>query len=84
MKKQWLSVVFSLSLTCGGLWADEGHHHADGKEKLGTVSFPISCAPQEQESVERGIALLHSFWFDEAQKQFLQAVQQDPQCAMAY
>jgi tetratricopeptide (TPR) repeat protein len=74
----------SLALACGiGLRADESHDHADG-EKLGMVSFPISCTSQEQELVERGIALLHSFWFDEAQKQFEEAVQKDPQCAMAY
>ena len=58
MKKQWLAVGY-LALTCGsGMRADEAHHHADAKEKLGTVSFPISCSPQEQESVQRGLALL--------------------------
>jgi tetratricopeptide (TPR) repeat protein len=84
MKKRLLSVGLSLALAGGsGLWADQGHHHEEVKEKLGTVSFPISCAPEEQKSIERGIALLHSFWFDEAQKQFEEAVQNDPQCAMA-
>jgi tetratricopeptide (TPR) repeat protein len=64
--------------------ADETHQHGDAKEKLGTVSFPISCSPQEQKLVERGIALLHSFWFTESQKQFEEAVQKEPACAMAY
>jgi len=77
-------VGLSLALAGGsGLGADEGHHHNDVKEKLGTVSFPISCAAEEQKTIERGIALMHSFWFDEAQKQFEEAVQKDPQCAMA-
>jgi tetratricopeptide (TPR) repeat protein len=85
MRRQLLFVGLSLVLICGSsLLADEGHNHADAKEKLGTISFPISCSPLEQQSVERGIALLHSFWFDEAQKQFEGAVQKDPQCAMAY
>jgi tetratricopeptide (TPR) repeat protein len=84
MKKQWLTVGLGVALaSASGLWADEDHQHADAKEKLGTVSFPISCAPVEQKAIERGIALLHSFWFDEAQKQFEEAVQKDPQCAMA-
>jgi tetratricopeptide (TPR) repeat protein len=83
--KQLLSVALCLTLFCvSGLSADQGHHPADAKQKLGTVSFPISCAPQEQKSVERGIALLHSFWFDEVQKQFEDVVQKDPLCAMAY
>jgi tetratricopeptide (TPR) repeat protein len=85
MKKLFLGLSLILALALGrGLWADEAHQHADEKEKLGTVSFPISCASDEQQSVERGIALLHSFWFDEAQRQFDEAVQKDPQCAMAY
>jgi len=32
-------------------------------KKLGTVAFANSCAPQAQESFERGVALLHSFAF---------------------
>jgi tetratricopeptide (TPR) repeat protein len=85
MNKWLLSLGLSLALAYGNsLRADEDHHNTDAKEKLGTVSFPISCTPQEEKSIERGIALLHSFWFDEAQKQFEDAVQKDPQCAMAY
>jgi tetratricopeptide (TPR) repeat protein len=85
MNKRLLSVGLGLVLASGsGLWADEGHPHTDAGAKLGTISFPISCGSQEQKSIERGIALLHSFWFDEAQKQFEESVQNDPQCAMAY
>jgi hypothetical protein len=32
-------------------------------ERLGTVSFPVSCAPSVQASVNRGVALLHDFWY---------------------
>jgi tetratricopeptide (TPR) repeat protein len=85
MKRWLLCVGLSLALPCGsGLLADEGRQHTEATEKLGTVSFLMSCSPQEQESVERGIALLHSFWFDEALKQFEEAVQNDPNCAIAY
>jgi tetratricopeptide (TPR) repeat protein len=37
-----------------------------------------------QRPFERGVALLHSFWYDEADKQFQQVADQDPQCAIAY
>ncbi len=85
MRRQVLFVELSLVLICGSsLLADEGHNHADAKEKLGTGVFPDFLFSQEQQSIERGIALLHSFWFDEAQKQFEESVQKDPQCAMAY
>jgi hypothetical protein len=66
--------------------ADEeaGHHHHDADEQLGNVSFPTSCAPAVQKSFERGVALLHSFWYEEAEKQFAEVAQKDPKCAMAH
>jgi len=51
--------------------------------KLGTVTFPNSCSPQAQQSLQRGIALLHSFWFTEAEKSFREALDRDPGCAVA-
>jgi tetratricopeptide (TPR) repeat protein len=85
MSKAWLSVTLSLASICGSaMWADESHLHAQAEEKLGTVSFPTSCASAVQKPFERGVALLHSFWFDEAYKQFQQVADQDPQCAIAY
>ena len=32
-------------------------HHHDASEKLGTVSFPVSCTPDSQKPFERGVAL---------------------------
>src|SRR5262245_55985850 len=53
-------------------------------EQLGKVQFPTSCDPKVQPAFERGVALLHSFWFPEARKVFLQVVQDDPSCSVAY
>jgi len=65
--------------------ADEGHHHEElTQEQLGTVHFPVSCTPEAQKTFEKGLALLHSFWYEEAEKTFLDAQKQDPKCAMAY
>lgn len=44
---------------------------ADGQHQghdLGSVRFPTSCTPAAQKTFERGVALLHSFWYDEAEK----------------
>jgi hypothetical protein len=38
--------------------------------RLGSVSFNISCKPKVKAEFNRGIALLHSFWLDEAGKSF--------------
>jgi len=73
-----------------GLAGQEQHHHgAEGgdsvaaMERFGQVSFPISCAAESRKPFERGIALLHSFWYEEAAKQFAAVAAQDPTCAMA-
>jgi hypothetical protein len=82
--KKWLLWLGVASVLCtSGLLADESHQHYSA-EKLGTVSFATSCTPAVQKPFERGVALLHSFWFDEAYKQFQSVANQDPQCAIAY
>ncbi len=65
--------------------ADEGHHHEDlAAEQLGTVHFAISCAASVQKPFARGVALLHSFWYEEAAKEFTHIAKDDPSCAMAH
>jgi hypothetical protein len=50
---------------------DHHHHdHAEATERLGKVSFPMSCAAGSQAGMERGVALLHSFGYTKAQRQF--------------
>src|SRR6202167_683536 len=64
---------------------DEIHHHEELTEaQLGTVHFPVSCTPAAQRTFERGVALLHSFWYEESEKAFFEIEKQDPKCAMAY
>jgi len=54
------------------------------QDKLGKVSFPTTCDAAVQPQFERGVAMLHSYWFAEARKMFDAIVQQDNNCAMAY
>jgi hypothetical protein len=53
-------------------------------EKLGKLSFPTSCDPKVQAEFERGVAMIHSFWFLIARRTFEGVLQQDPNCAIAY
>jgi tetratricopeptide (TPR) repeat protein len=55
-----------------------------GDERLGTVSFPVSCASSVQASFNRGVALLHDFWYEEARPQFERILKSDPGCSMAH
>jgi len=46
--------------------------------------FPTSCAARSQGAILRGVALLHSFGYTEAQMQFEAIAKDDPACAMAH
>src|SRR5436305_198561 len=54
------------------------------EEKLGALSFPTSCDPKVQAEFERGVAMIHSYWFLVARRVFEGVLQQDPSCAIAY
>ena len=65
--------------------AQEMHtHQHDASEKLGRVNFRVSCKPAAQRQFNRATALLHSFWYEEAEKAYTGVAKSDPNCAMAY
>ena len=57
---------------------------AQMQERLGTVRFSVSCAAGTQVYFDRGVALVHDFWYEEARNQFERIVKSDPTCAMAH
>jgi len=57
---------------------------APAGERLGEVSFSVSCSASVRAPFSRGVALLHDFWYDEAQPQFERIAKADPACAMAH
>lgn len=65
------------------LAGQEAHGHG-APGKLGKVSFPISCKADVQEQFDRGVALLHSFAYADAEKTFQGVAGMDPKCAMAH
>lgn len=70
-------------------WLPNASAHEDdapytGKEKLGHVSFAVSCNAAAQAEFNRGMAMFHSFWFDPAIKSFRQVLAHDPNCGIAY
>ncbi len=60
-----------------------GHGQTKSPEQLGKVDFPNSCAPAVQATFQRGVAMLHSFRYGEAEKTFREVLAQDPSCAIA-
>jgi len=49
----------------------------------GKVDFQVSCAPAVQDEFVRGVALLHSFFYEEARRVFTAVAEKDPTSAMA-
>jgi hypothetical protein len=79
-----LALIGTLSLASLLLSAQEPQHHHDVDEKVGSVTFTTSCAPEVQSQFERGVALLYSFEYEMADAQFEEVAKKDPRCAMAY
>ena len=52
--------------------------------RLGRVEFPTSGLPAAQPHFLRGVAALHSFWYEEAMESFQTALRLDPGFAMAW
>lgn len=83
--KTFLVLLLMLALCAASCLADEGQHHEElTQEQLGTVHFPVSCSAPSQKPFERGVALLHSFWYEQAETTFEQIAKDDPRCAMAH
>jgi tetratricopeptide (TPR) repeat protein len=59
-------------------------HTGPAPQNVGAVTFENSCAPEVQASIGRGMALLHSFWYEAVDREFRQAAGTDPACAIAW
>jgi len=53
------------------------------ESSVGSVRFTNSCSEAVQPTFNRGVALLHSFWFSAAIDTFDEVLESDPGCAMA-
>ena len=76
--------LFVLLIVFAFLFASVGIAQEKTTQQLGKVHFPISCSPAAQEQFERGVAMLHSYWFTEGSKTFEAIVREEPSCVMAY
>ncbi|GAC1548938.1 MAG: hypothetical protein NVS3B16_22320 [Vulcanimicrobiaceae bacterium] len=72
-----LACLLSLPL----LGAADGYVPPEG---IGNVHMPISCSAAAAEPFDRGLSLLHNFWYDRALHEFDRAIAADGSCAIAY
>ena len=84
--RYFLALAVTVSLFSVSSLADEPHSHSHFGDmgQVGTVHFPTSCSPAVQLQFERAVAMLHSFWYEEAEKAFHSIAQSDANCSMAY
>ncbi len=75
-------LVFFLALQPTALRADT--LSAPPTDQLGSVNFPTSCTPAVQPTIEKAVALLHSFQYKESRQTFADVATRDPKCALAY
>jgi tetratricopeptide (TPR) repeat protein len=79
------SLLIALTVCAAHVAAAQDHVHPAGStDKLGKVSFSVSCSPDVQPTFERAVAMLHSFWFEQADAAFTEIVRLDSTCGMAY
>ncbi|MES2626730.1 MAG: hypothetical protein V4628_15695 [Pseudomonadota bacterium] len=88
MKTRFPSLLALCSvMLCPVTFAQHADHEAaTPASEVGSenVTFLTSCDASTTDLFNRGVALLHSFWFPEAIATFGEVLEQDPQCAMAY
>jgi len=75
-------LFFFLALQPAALRADT--LSAAPPDQLGSVNFPTSCTAEVQPTIEKGVALLHSFQYKESEQTFAVAATQEPKCAIAH
>src|SRR5438045_9609451 len=54
------------------------------QSSLGQVDFPTSGSQQAQAHFLRGVAALHSFWYEEALDEFRESTKVEPDFMMGY
>ncbi len=86
MKRRVVIVVFALLMAPTSVVAQHPEHAGTPPDQLGAahVKFETSCAAAVRSEFNKGVALLHSFWFPQAVATFESILKSDPSCAMAY
>lgn len=82
-------MIFTALLAATGSIQAPAQHENHGAMPAGQIGsdnivFETSCADEVQGDFNKGVALLHSFWFPEATRMFRDIAERDPACAMAW
>jgi hypothetical protein len=84
--RTFLALVLAAPLTHFAQ-AHDHHDHDHGAADLGNIGkahLETSCNEAARNEIDRGVALIHSFWYAEAEKAFRRATAADGACGMAW
>jgi len=76
MRRSLVLTVIVIGMLTAGVRAQDS--------KLGSVEFPTSGSEKAQAHFLRGLATLHSFWYEEALEAFRESTKAEPDFAMGY
>lgn len=83
--------IASLTVVFASFSVHAQHDHDDKHSQaalttldIGSVDFKTSCKPASSAAFNRGVSLLHSFWFPESREAFEEVLRADSDCAIAY
>jgi hypothetical protein len=80
-----LMLLFSPLAVLGETGSHDGHEHAaPDLGNIGKVHLETSCTAAAASEIDRGTALVHSFWYGEGERSFRKAAAADPGCGMAW
>jgi len=86
--RRFLAALFlfvPLSLFADDPHAQHQHHHdAPDLGNIGKARLQTSCNEAAQQEFNRGVTLIHSFWYSPAEQAFRRAVEADAECGMAW
>src|SRR5271169_6110384 len=82
MRQSLVAVTIACVATFGSCAPVIAQENAD--QKLGTVHFATSCNETAQRRFDRAMRYQHSFWYTESKEIYEEALNADPECAIAY
>src|SRR5687767_11962185 len=82
--RSWIRMVCLALSPLASAAADSSMPELGDLSKVGSVHVPISCQTAVHKDFDRGVALLHSFFYEEARRTFEAVAAKDPKCAMAH
>jgi tetratricopeptide (TPR) repeat protein len=79
-----LVIIAPLTVFAQGHSHDGHDHAAPDLGNIGKAHIETSCSAAAQTEIDRGVTLIHSFWYAEAEKAFQRAAEADAGCGMAW